>query len=199
MLTAFICDHIIYLRYKHSKKAAILVLILVVTFIYTKHGFNLIESSSLLMSDMLSYGPGSTQLTQYMHSYNIQQYIMYLPLSMVRFLLTPLPWQVSGSFIWLLPGQIIWYFLFCIFIYGIYNSTKNYFKESLWIYITIGMTVMIYSFTLTVSGARHRIQLIAFLAIFVAIGLKNIYKIKYVLPIFMSFIFITTMLYEILF
>jgi len=123
------------------------------------------------------------------------EFLKLLPLTIIRFFFTPLPWKATGYFRLIIPGTILWYLLMPFTFYGIYYSIINKVKGSL---LSIGfiISVLIILSTVFLGGSpRHQVPIIPLYMIYAAVGvvkLRRLLLLRIYVPITVSMILILT-------
>ncbi len=81
----------------------------------------------------------STALTAPLYSYDLLDYVKYLPVHISRFMMTPRPWasevlDFSNPYSALVPGMILWILITPYYIYGMWIMVKKYSKITFVLY-----------------------------------------------------------------
>ena len=124
------------------------------------------------------------------------EFLKLLPMTIIRFFLTPLPWKATGFFKFIIPGTIMWYLLMPFTFYGIYYSIINKVKGS---FLSIGfiLAVLLVLSTVFLGGSpRHQVPIIPFYMMFAAVGLfkmRQLILLCVYVPITVSVLLILSM------
>lgn len=103
--------------------------------------------------------------------------ITQLPIGLIRFLTTPIPWKTIGLYKGLISDAIIWLAIFPFFIFGFFLFTRSSWKKHSWLLLIIIIIALFYSVVLAEQGPRHRLQIMPFCLFLTVYGIKNSIKL----------------------
>ena len=97
-------------------------------------------------------------------------------IGIIRFILTPLPFNIKEQYSFLLFASWIDFLLFPFLIYGIYKFLSLDSKYKNFIFIYVSLIVIFYGCFSELQGVRHKIQILPFLFLFQFIGIIEFVK-----------------------
>lgn len=147
--------------------------------VYKDAGFGqrFVEQTNLEQLDTIRKGGAIGARTAYLTDVDIstpQGLLLFIPLGVMYFLLSPFPWQIGGlAHLMPMPEMLYWYFLVPMVFAGGRSLLRRHFSAAVVVLLSIVVLTMGYGVGSTNAGTayRHRGQLMPLILCFAAAGM----------------------------